>query len=62
MDLEPIEAQTAFNEVVDLILGEDWCVVDPLGPTQVNAIALDNIKYVCSGLSWKIFLLLRKIF
>lgn len=28
---------------IDYLLGEDWCVVDPLGQTQVNEIALATI-------------------
>lgn len=61
-DLKPIEAQIAFNEVAKLILGDDWYIVDPLCNIQANAIALDDIKCVCSGLPWKIFKLLRRIF
>lgn len=60
--LKPIEAQAAFNEVVKLILGDDWYIVDPVCNVQANAIALDDIKCVCSGLPWKIFRLLNKIF
>ena len=28
---------------IDYLLGEDWYVADPLGPTQVNEIALKEI-------------------
>ena len=28
---------------IDYLLGEDWYVVDPLGQTQINEIALDEI-------------------
>ena len=28
---------------IDYLLGEDWFVVDPLGQTQINEIALDEI-------------------
>lgn len=29
--------------VIDYLLGEDWCVVDPLGQSQINEIALYEI-------------------
>lgn len=29
--------------VIDYLLGEDWYVVDPLGQTQINEIALYKI-------------------
>lgn len=29
--------------IINYLLGEDWCVVDPLGQTQVNEIALYEI-------------------
>ena len=29
--------------IIDYLLGEDWYVTDPLGPTQVNEIALYEI-------------------
>ena len=29
--------------IIDYLLGEDWYVVDPLGQTQVNEIALATI-------------------
>lgn len=29
--------------IINYLLGEDWYVVDPLGQTQVNEIALYNI-------------------
>lgn len=28
---------------IDYLLGEDWYVVDPLGQTQINEIALEQI-------------------
>ena len=28
---------------IDYLLGEDWFIVDPLGQTQVNEIALEQI-------------------
>lgn len=31
------------NFAIDYLLGEDWHVVDPLGQTQVNEIALATI-------------------
>ena len=29
--------------VIDYLLGEDWCIVDPIGRTQINEIALYRI-------------------
>ena len=29
--------------IIDYLLGEDWYVVDPLGQTQINEIALHEI-------------------
>lgn len=29
--------------IMDYLLGEDWYVVDPLGQTQINEIALEEI-------------------
>lgn len=29
--------------IIDYLLGENWYVVDPLGPTQINEIALYEI-------------------
>lgn len=29
--------------IIDYLLGEDWYVVEPLGQTQINEIALYNI-------------------
>ena len=29
--------------IIDYLLGEDWYVVDPLGQTQINEIALNEI-------------------
>ena len=35
---------TEFRQfVIDYLLGSDWYVVDPLGQTQVNEIALHDI-------------------
>ena len=34
--------------IIDYILGEDWYVVDPLGQTQINEIALHEILEKCS--------------
>ena len=31
------------NFIIDYLLGNDWYVVDPLGQTQVNEIALHDI-------------------
>ena len=29
--------------IIDYLLGEDWFVVDPIGQTQINEIALHEI-------------------
>ena len=41
--LVPLESSEALNILIRHLLGEDWYVVDPLSPTQVNAIAVDEI-------------------
>ena len=41
--LKPLEAQEALNMLIDHLLGDDWYCVDPLGPKQVNAVAVDEI-------------------
>ena len=38
-----LTSEEFVNMTIDLILGDDWCVVDPLGPKQVNAIAMQDI-------------------
>ena len=42
--LTPISAEDAFYKLCDYFLGTDFYVVDPLGPTQVNAIIVNKIK------------------
>lgn len=56
--LESLQAQEALNLLIDHFLGEDWYVVDPLEPTQVNAIAVDEILSKYSG---AIFQIMKKI-
>lgn len=35
---------TEFTQnIINIILGEDWCVVDPLSRNQINEIALEAI-------------------
>lgn len=46
---------------IDYLLGEDWCVVDPLGQTQVNEIALAEILSKYSKRFKKEIKLLRSI-
>lgn len=41
---EPMDGQTAFDQICDYILGKDWCVVDPLSKDQINTIAVEEIK------------------
>lgn len=43
-EIRTMSGQEAFDEVTNMILGDDYYVVDPLGITQVNAIILDDIK------------------
>ena len=43
-ELKPLTGQEAVDELIDHFLGKDWYVVDPLGVSQVNAIAVDEIK------------------
>ncbi|MDP4117695.1 MAG: hypothetical protein Q8873_00680 [Bacillota bacterium] len=42
--LKPLSGQEAMNELIDHLLGKNWYVVDPLSTTQVNAIAVGDIK------------------
>ena len=56
--LKSIEAQKALNILIEHFLGPDWYVVDPLGPKQVNAIAVDEILKKYSG---PIFQITKKI-
>lgn len=42
--LKPIQAQDALNELCEYLLGKDYYIVDPLGPSQANAIIVDDIK------------------
>ena len=39
----PMNAQVALNILISYLLGDDWYVVDPLSPRQVNAIAVEQI-------------------
>ena len=32
------------RQVIDMLLGKDWYVVDPLSQSQVNTIAIEEIK------------------
>ena len=42
--LEPMSAQDALNELATHLLGENFYIGDPVGPTQANAIIVDTIK------------------
>ena len=44
-ELKPINGQEAINILIDHFLGKSWYVVDPLSTSQVNAIAVDEIKH-----------------
>ncbi len=39
----PMEAQEALEILTSYLLGDDWDVVDPIGPKQVNAIITEQI-------------------
>jgi hypothetical protein len=39
----PMEAQTAVDFLIDYLLGEDWCVVDPISTQQINTQAVFEI-------------------
>lgn len=39
-----MSGQEAFNEVIDLILGDDYYIVDPITNAQANPIILKDIK------------------
>ena len=39
----PMEAQEALDILTSYLLGDDWCVVDSIGPKQVNAIITEQI-------------------
>ncbi len=41
----PTDAQTGLNVLINHFLGEDWCVVDPVSPRQVNTKAILEILY-----------------
>lgn len=47
--LPVLSGQEAFNELSDYFLGEGWYVVDPLCTSQVNAIAVEEIKQRYKG-------------
>ena len=40
----PIDGQTALNELISYILGDDWYVTMPMGQEQVNHEALVCIE------------------
>lgn len=39
----PMEAKEALDILTSYLLGDDWCVVDSLGPKQVNALIAEQI-------------------
>ena len=41
----PTEPQLVVSCLIDVFLGEDWYVVDPISTKQVNTLALDEILY-----------------
>lgn len=52
--------------IIDYLLGSDWYVVDPLGQTQINEIALNDIlnkyskRYRKERKIWEKFVNLKK--
>ena len=43
-EIPTMSGQEAFNEVIDLILGDDYYIVDPINNAQANPIILKDIK------------------
>ena len=43
-EIPTMNGQEAFNDVVDLILGDDYYIVDPITNAQANPIILKDIK------------------
>ena len=41
----PTDAQTGLNVLINHFLGEDWYVVNPVSPRQVNTEAILEILY-----------------
>jgi hypothetical protein len=39
----PMEAQEALDILTSYLLGDDWYVVDSIGPKQINAIITEQI-------------------
>lgn len=56
--LNSLDGQEALNVLIEHFLGPEWYVTDPLGPKQVNAIAVDEILKKYSG---PIFQIIKKI-
>lgn len=51
--LDPLTCEQALQQLIEYILGKDWYVVDPLGVTQINAIAVDEIKSKFDKLTYR---------
>lgn len=41
----PMEAEKALSFLTDYLLGENWCVVAPLSPKQVNTNIVHEILW-----------------
>ena len=41
----PMEAEKALSFLTDYLLGENWCVVDPISPKQVNTNRVHEILW-----------------
>ena len=54
--IDPISDADFRRQVIDILLGTDWYVVDSLSQKQVNSIALDEIKrkYCCNSVLRKL--------
>ena len=51
--LNPLTYEQALQQLIEHILGKDWYVVDPLGATQINAIAVEDIKSKFDKLTYR---------
>ena len=44
-EIRTMSGQEAFDEVTNMILGDDYYIVDPLSNAQANPIILDDIRH-----------------
>lgn len=60
--LTPMTDTEFRRSMMDHFLGKGWYVVDPLGPTQVNAIAAEDIKNFYPSVDDGLFTCIKKYF